>query len=444
MNITMTTKKILLILIATCVSLSLDAKQRPGVNTDESKVPTYTLEDPLVFSDGRKVKNKKQWKQRKEEILDIFQKEMYGQMPPAPDTLILDSFDDGSTLMGMARRRQVRMWFKADRTGPHIDWLIVSPTYATEPTPVIIMLNFDGNHTILEDGEIPVTKAWKRITKKEVKTNFSDGSDRGSLSHQEGSTIIPLATIIVRGYSYMTACYCEVSPDPGAKDPDYQNLQKTFAYTGVFDLWGQRDNNRSDNTSALCAWAWALSRGQDLAERLQGIDASRTIVTGCSRLAKAALLAGAFDERFSITVSVQAGGGGATLSKRVFGENVSTMTQSFPHWYCSAYAKYASNEKSMPFDQHLLLSCIAPRALLVEGFNKPWFDTKGEFLAIKAASPVWPFLGKTGLPATEWPADFDTKAIGTNLGYVRRPGEHGINGYDWMWMLDFADNYFKK
>lgn len=28
----------------------------------------------------------------------------------------------------------------------------------------------------------------------------------------------------------------------------------------------------------------------------------------------------------------------------------------------------------MPFDKHLLIACIAPRALLVEGFDDGWFD----------------------------------------------------------------------
>ena len=94
----------------------------------------------------------------------------------------------------------------------------------------------------------------------------------------------------------------------------------------------------------------------------------------------------------------------------------------------------------MPFDQHLFVPCIAPRALLVEGFStRQWFDTKGEFLSLKAASPVWKFLGKSGLPEVDFPAEFDTSAIGKNLGYIRRSQGHGISAYDWKWMMDFAD-----
>ncbi len=126
------------------------------------------------------------------------------------------------------------------------------------------------------------------------------------------------------------------------------------------------------------------------------------------------------------------------------GENVSTEMASFPHWYCKAYAKYIDNEQAMKFDQHLLVAAIAPRALLVEGFNQGWFDAKGEWLSCRAASPVWEFLGKEGLPKGDFPENYDRSRIGSTFGYVRRGGQHGLSGYDWLWMLDFADKAFSE
>ena len=125
------------------------------------------------------------------------------------------------------------------------------------------------------------------------------------------------------------------------------------------------------------------------------------------------------------------------------GEAVQTETTAFTHWFCRAYDKYADNEASLPFDQHFLLACVAPRPLLVCGFDKDWFDTKGEFLSVRAASPVWELLGKPGLPDVSWPDDFDTKAIGPCVGYVRRSGAHFISYYDWKWILDFANANFQ-
>ena len=82
--------------------------------------------------------------------------------------------------------------------------------------------------------------------------------------------------------------------------------------------------------------------------------------------------------------------------------------------------------------------------VFVDGrFDSRWFDTEGEYLAVKAASPVWTFLGKGGMPDVAWPADYDTSAIGRHLGYVRRAGSHGLSAHDWTWLMDFADGVFR-
>ena len=112
----------------------------------------------------------------------------------------------------------------------------------------------------------------------------------------------------------------------------------------------------------------------------------------------------------------------------------------FTHWYCKAYKKYERNPAQLlTFDQHLLLAAVAPRKLLIAGFDKVWFDTEGEYLACRAASPVWEFLGKPGFPDVPYPDDFDTSAIGPYLGYYRRSEEHGIAAFDWWQLLKFLE-----
>ena len=106
------------------------SKAYATVNYDESAIPPYTLEDPLRFADGRKLRSRKQWPERRKEILDIFQRQMYGQIPPSAE-IFLETLEEGTTLAGFARRRQVRMWFRKDKTGPFIDWLIVRPRHVT-------------------------------------------------------------------------------------------------------------------------------------------------------------------------------------------------------------------------------------------------------------------------------------------------------------------------
>ncbi|MBR1519437.1 MAG: hypothetical protein IJ624_08050 [Prevotella sp.] len=426
----MARKLFIIIAVAFISTANLLAQE---VNYDESRVAPYTLPDPLRFADGRRVK-KNTWPQRRKEILGIFQSEMYGQMPP-PSPIYLEQLEEGTTLAGFGHRRQVRMWFREDKTGPFVDWLIITPTSTRKQVPAVMLLNYRGNHTILTDEEIIITDT------RDVPLNlYREEAPRGLCANPDTVSYYPVSSILARGYAFVTACYNDVSADPNPSSLEEQNR---YAYNRVFELWGPRDNTRIDNTTCLAAWAWALSRGMDMLERDSAIDASRVVLTGSSRLGKAALIAGAFDERFPVVVPNQTGGGGVPLAKRNYGENITTETRAFTHWYCRAYDKYAGHEDQMLFDQHMLLACIAPRALLVEGFDEPWFDTRGEFLSLQAASPVWKMLTGKGLPNVEWPADYDTSAIGERLGYVRRNLQHGHSAIDWKWMLDFADKVFE-
>ena len=423
-------KKIMIFALLLAV---LTPAQAQEVNFDESLVAPYTLPDPLRFVDGKKVK-KSNWQQRRLEILDIFQHEMYGLMPP-PSPIYLEPLEEGTTLAEFGHRRQVRMWFRQDKSGPFVDWLIITPESARGPVPAVMLLNYRGNHTVLNDEEIVITN-----TRDVPFNHYREEAPRGLCANPDTVSYYPVSSILARGYAFVTACYNDVCADP---DPATRENQDRYAYNRVFELWGPHDNTRTDNTTCLTAWAWALSRGMDMLERDSAIDARRVVLTGCSRLGKAALIAGAFDERFPVVVPNQTGGGGVPLAKRNYGENITTETRSFTHWYCRAYDKYAGHEDMMPFDQHMFLACVAPRALLVEGFDSPWFDTRGEFLALQAASPVWKMLTGKGLPRVVWPDDYDTSAIGERLGYVRRNLDHGHSAHDWQWMLDFADKVFQ-
>ena len=414
------------------------------VNYDRRKAGGYILEDPLTFCDGRPVRTPADWPARRAEILGIFAHEMFGVEPPRPEAMVTDLVAEKITCDGYALRRQYAMYFKADRSGPCLNWFVWAPRSAKGPVPVILFLNYRGAHELVSDKDIPLTTAWC-ANGKNVKDNRPVESARGVMLDQNSpGSIFPLQMILARGYAVMTACYCEISPDPEYSEPPPHDPSK-FPYTGVFELWGARDESRTDNPTAIGAWAWALSRGLDLAERITEIDDGRSVVTGCSRLGKAALLAAARDERFAVCVPNQCGGGGVCLAKRNYGESIMTEIHEFPHWYCRAYAKYAPDPaRLLTFDQHLLLASIAPRPVLVEGMtDSPWMDTEGEFLACKAAAPVWKFLGKGTMPDVEYPDNFSEAAIGPQFGYVRRPQTHGISGYDWNWMLDFADRQLK-
>ena len=441
------------VLIATACTWNIHAKSlsktldyagvKAVVNYDETKVQPYTLEDPLVFTDGTKVENAVDWSRRRREILDIFSKEMYGKEPPLPETLDIKVVDEKISCAGFAIRKRFRMGFKKDGSGPKIDWILYRPRHAKGPVPVIVFLNYRGNHELTNDPDVKPTSGW---CKSSARTDGHRASERtrGAMTDPASNSYLPMNSILARGYAVMSACYCEVSPDPiNPAWGEKEFPQDTFSYTGVFDLWPKRNPKGESEISSMGAWAWALSRAVDYVHTDSSLDSNRIVATGCSRLAKAALLASARDERIAVCVPVQTGGGGCPLSKRNYGETVQVLMLSFSHWFCKAYGKYAKEPwNTLPFDQHLLLASIAPRALLVLGFDNRWYDPKGEYLAVKAASPVWEFLGAGQFPDKPFPEAFDLSCVGGGIGYAMRSEEHGISAWDWKAMLDFADASF--
>lgn len=405
-------------------------------NYDPEKISKYTLEDPLTFLSGEKVTNLEQWQARRKEILAIFANEMFGQEPPAPECTVIELMEEKEgALGGFAVRSQYRVWFKKDKSGPFLDFLVLRPRFAKKKARPILLLNYNGNHRLIPDEEVIIPEDMWYCATADHKVPLL----RGIQCNPNEDNIMPAGMLLSAGFAIISCCYCQISPDPDWQEEDIRFHQDTFSYTKIFDLWGKRDETREDNITALGAWAWALSRGLDLAETIPALDAAKSIVTGYSRLGKAALLAAARDERFSICFPVQCGGGGATLAKRDFGENIATEVKMFRHWYCRAYDKYQKNPPALlTFDQHLLLASIAPRKLLVAGFDREWFDTEGEYLACKAASPAWEICQKAPFPAVPYPEDFDTSAIGEYIGYYRRSQGHGIAAFDYWQLIRFA------
>lgn len=377
------------------------------VNYDEAKAgepgKDFTLEDPLTFADGRKVATPADWPARRQELLRLFEREVYGVMPPKPEGLTVELKSEKLTEDRFAYERRYQMYFRADKTGPSVEWVAIVPRYAKRPCPVIVHLNYRGNDRIAS----------------------------GRTNHY----VLPLGDIVAHGYAFLSARYTDFTADP-SNDEASRNV-----YGGVYELWGWRDSKRTDLTGTLMAWGWALCRGLDLAEKIPEIDAKRSVVTGSSRLGKAALLAAAYDERFVVCVPNQTGAIGVQLMKRDYGESLKTQIHAFRHWYCPNVWKYTDDPRSMPFDQHLLVACVAPRALLLEGYHKKWFDPKGEWLSAQAAAPVWEFLTGKGLGA--YPEPYDESLVRPPFGFVRRTECHGLSPYDWKWTLDFADKALK-
>ena len=409
----------------------LHAQETIPINQDESKVPAYTLPDPLKFAAGGPVTTPADWSARRTELLKLFADVEFGNTPDGQVPLEIRVVEESdAALDGKAIRHQIELIFG---TAPHTvssNVLIYLPKGAPQkPVPVVLGLNFEGNHTVLLDPAIRLSTGWFPDNPKGSRPDHrADEKERGSQTPQWS-----IENAIDRGYGVATVYY-------GDFDPDFDDGYKNGVHP-LLDPAGHSAANRpGDAWGAIAAWAWGLSRTLDVLVAMPGVDKNRVALLGHSRLGKGALWAAAQDTRFALVISNQSGCGGAALSKRDFGETVKRINTSFPHWFNGNYKKYNGREVDLPVDQHELLALVAPRPLLVcSAAEDLWADPKGEYLGCVGADPVYRLLTGDGLNAKSMP-QVNQREWG-RLMYHVRPGKHDVTPNDWTLYLDFADRY---
>jgi hypothetical protein len=404
-------------------------------NYDESKAGGDTLPDPLAMPGGARVTSASEWRlTRRLKVLGLFESHMYGKVP-APiqiEPTVVEASDNA--LGGIARRRQVTIGFAGHPGGPKLNVLIYTPRAATSASPCFLGLSFYGNHTTTHEPEVILSDGWMRPTGQGVVDNKATEAARGT-----SEKAWPMEQIIRRGYAVATLYY-------GDADPDFDDGFKN----GVHTLFHDADAPRQpDNPSSITAWAWSLSRVMDYLVTVPEIDAKRVCLTGHSRLGKTSLWAGATDERFALVVSNNSGCGGASLSRRNYGETLYILTKVMPHWFCGRCAKWAETveqipvDPQIPVDQHMLMALIAPRPLFISSAqDDTWCDPKGEYLSGYHASGVYRLFGHDGLASRKWPAVGEK--VMSRIGYQMRAGGHAITPEDWQVHLDFADRHLGK
>lgn len=398
-------------------------------NYDETKVPPYTLPPLFEIKEGDAAISAMQWQQqRRVEIFSLLEKEMFGKAPARPALRFRVMEAATPALDGKAMRQQVRLYF-SDKEDPSLDLLIYRPATISKRAPVIFGLNFKGNQSVQADPAIFLCRSWvnnRDLKKPEIHHALEEsrGIDAGKW---------PVAYAIERGYAVVTGYYGDI-------DPDYDDGWKN----GVHALFPETENTRDKTTwGSLAAWAWGMSVAMDWIVQEPTLDGQRVALQGFSRLGKATLWAAACDERFAVVISQNSGAGGAALNKRIFGETVGRLNHSFPHWFCGNFRQYSENESTMNFDSHFLLALSAPRPLLITSATEDrWADPRGEFLAARAANPVYQLFGSAGLSSAEMPSA--GKLINERIGYFLRQGPHDVTREDWNAYCDFCDQHLLR
>jgi len=160
------------------------------------------------------------------------------------------------------------------------------------------------------------------------------------------------------------------------------------------------------------------------------------------RLGKAVLWAGAGDPRFALVIASCSGEGGASLSRRNYGETVKHLNANFGYQFSRNYQRFGDQVDQLPVDAHLLLSLLAPRPLyLGTGDQDRWSDPKGEFLAAVAVEPVYRLLSKQGLGTDQLPPA--GQPILHTIGYRMHAGRHGTIPSDWDHYLKFLEMHLR-
>ncbi len=403
-----------------------DEREGIKINYTEANVPAYTLPDLLTLQDGSKVADTKTWNEkRRPEILRLLVENQFGRAMGNPEDVSFTVFDKGTPVFeGKALRKQVTMKFGK---GPQADLLIYLPANAAKPSPLLLNIGFMANNQAVNDSGVKEGWTWNR------------GRQRVPAGRESPFPKIDVMQFIERGYGFATVNYGDFEPDfsGGLEFGIRKQYLKPGQTEPAPDEWG-----------AIAAWAWGLSRAMDYFETDPGIDSSRVVITGVSRLGKTALWTAAGDPRFAMAIPSCSGQGGAALSRRNYGETIKliTLPQRYGYQFCGNYAKWGDAPDKAPMDAHMLIALMAPRPVLLQtGDTDKWSDPLGEFKAAVAAEPVYELFGKRGLGTDRIPKSGEP--ILHDIGYYMHKGGHGMNAADgtsdWAVYLDFMDMHLK-
>jgi hypothetical protein len=370
----------------------------------EEQVPAYRLPDPLLCEDGSRVKEAEQWEKiRRPQTLELFRKYVYGRPPVEAPKMSFDVVQtDRKALEGRATLKRVRIT-SSDSGGKSFTFeaAVMIPNARTWPVPAFLLIN---NRALVSADPSRAAK----------------------------SEFWPAEAIIARGYATAVFRTSDVDPDrngPRARAAGVRGVWSAGGGVIGQDAWG-----------TIGAWAWGASRVLDYLRTDPAIDGARVAVIGHSRGGKTALWVAAQDQRFALVCANCSGRGGASLSRRGFGETVAAINRTFPYWFCDNFKQFDDHEDRLPADQHQLLALIAPRGLCVADADADfWADQRGEFLSLSAAGPVYALYGFKGFTPDEMPP-LETPLVRGPLGYHIRRGIHNLTLYNWERYMDFADH----
>ena len=395
---------------------------------DATANPFPNLPPVLTLKNGKKVTTADMWwKERRPEIVEDFDREVLGRVPPNVPKVTWTVANAVSTMVGPYAVIGKQLVGHVDNSSfplinVDIQMTLVIPVDAKTPVPVMMMFGGGG----LPGANAPAGRG-----------GGNTGAD-------------PPATqqLIADGWGYASINPGSIQADNGA------GLTK-----GIIGLVNNGQPRRPDDWGSLRAWAWGAARGLDYLETENTVDARRVGIEGVSRFGKAALVTMAYDTRFAVVLVGSSGEGGAKLHRRNWGEAVENLTGTGEyHWMAGNFMKYGASEATfgsrnagdIPMDAHELIALCAPRPTFIsygvpEKGDARWLDHQGSYMAAVAAGPVFKLLGAKDLGtsdnynAEKMPA-VNVSMLDGQLAWRQHDGGH-TDGPNWKYFIPWADKF---
>ena len=404
-------------------------------NYDEALAnPFPDLPGVLTMKSGRKVTTAAEWAERRKEIVEDFEREVVGRIPPDVPKVTWSVAERADGVVAGIPVSGRRLVGRVDNAGcpaitVEIQLTLVTPADLKAPVPVIVMFRGGGLAQAL--GTAPPPAVPPRFT-----------PPPGALGYDPPAT----EQLLAAGWGFAFLNPSSIQADNGA------GLTR-----GVIGLVNKGQPRKPDDWGSLRAWSWGAARALDYLESDPAVDATRVGIEGVSRYGKAALVTMAFEPRFAVALVGSSGEGGAKLHRRHFGEAVENLTGPGEyHWMAGNFLKYGASEAAfgsknagdLPVDAHELIALCAPRPTFIsygvpEKGDAKWLDQQGSFMAAVAAGPVFRLLGVKDLGTSD---DYQTEKMpAVNVGLLdghlawRQHDAGHTDAPNWKWFIPWAD-----
>lgn len=375
------------------------------------------MPDCTVGRDGKKIASLEQWEEEREYLKEMFAHYMFGHLPEERGKVETSLTGKELRFDGNAVEERLTLSFGLAKTVT-MRVRFVYPNQPGKRFPLIIRSTDD------ESEPIPLEE--KAVTEYGYAlAAFNRGDLCGDRTLLEMVLQLRAGTL---NTNPTTLGAVERLEKVAPAEIDLDNLHHlAAAYPGCD--WGE-----------VAQWGFGYLICADYFETLPQIDRQKLCYTGHSRLGKAALCAGIYDERAAI-VNPNGSGCGGVGSLRLIGnrgglcqdpekvEAVGGIITFAPEWFCPEFADFGDNsvyperESHLPFDANTLRASTAPRACFsTEGLDDYWSNPCGTQFAWEDAQPLFDLLG-----------------IPEKNGIHYREGGHGHTEEDWQALLTYCD-----